>query len=379
MKIMHLADLHIGKRVNGFSMVEDQRYALEQILKLIEKERVECLLIAGDVYDTSVPSSESMTIFDGFLTSLNKLQVKVIIISGNHDSQERLSFARRLISNQSIYISGPYEDEVEKITLQDEYGPINFYLLPFIKPIQMKKYKEDLDLSDFQGALSYVISNINPDKSERNIILSHQFIVGAQTSESEELYIGGLEAISYDLYDDFDYVAMGHIHKKQSFRNGKIRYPGSLLKYSKSESNYNKTITIIDFKDKDNIDILEHEISYLRDMRKVEGFFNDIIESAISEEDREDYIHITLYDEDEILDGMNRLRELYPNIMTFTYYNSRTNAVDIEYEQRQVSKDPFELFKDFYELRNNKQLDDRKSKIIQEVINDVWGANNESD
>lgn len=379
MKIMHLADLHIGKRVNGFSMVEDQRYALEQILKLIEKERVECLLIAGDVYDTSVPSSESMTIFDGFLTSLNKLQVKVIIISGNHDSQERLSFARRLISNQSIYISGPYEDEVEKITLQDEYGPINFYLLPFIKPIQMKKYKEDLDLSDFQGALSYVISNINPDKSERNIILSHQFIVGAQTSESEELYIGGLEAISYDLYDDFDYVAMGHIHKKQSFRNGKIRYPGSLLKYSKSESNYNKTITIIDFKDKDNIDILEHEISYLRDMRKVEGFFNDIIESAILEEDREDYIHITLYDEDEILDGMNRLRELYPNIMTFTYYNSRTNAVDIEYEQRQVSKDPFELFKDFYELRNNKQLDDRKSKIIQEVINDVWGANNESD
>lgn len=379
MKIMHLADLHIGKRVNGFSMVEDQRYALEQILKLIEKERVECLLIAGDVYDTSVPSSESMTIFDGFLTSLNKLQVKVIIISGNHDSQERLSFARRLISNQSIYISGPYEDEVEKITLQDEYGPINFYLLPFIKPIQMKKYKEDLDLSDFQGALSYVISNINPDKSERNIILSHQFIVGAQTSESEELYIGGLEAISYDLYDDFDYVAMGHIHKKQSFRNGKIRYPGSLLKYSKSESNYNKTITIIDFKDKDNIDILEHEISYLRDMRKVEGFFNDIIESAILEEDREDYIHITLYDEDEILDGMNRLRELYPNIMTFTYYNSRTNDVDIEYEQRQVSKDPFELFKDFYELRNNKQLDDRKSKIIQEVINDVWGANNESD
>jgi len=376
---MHLADLHIGKRVNGFSMVEDQKYALGQILNLIENEAVDCVLIAGDVYDTSVPSSESMTIFDGFLTSLNKLKVKVIIISGNHDSQERLSFAKTLISSQDIFISGVYEDRVECIRLEDQYGPINFYLLPFIKPIQVKKYKEDLDLSDFQGALSYVISNINPDKSERNIILSHQFIVGAQTSESEELYIGGLEAISSDLYDDFDYVAMGHIHKKQSFRNGMIRYPGSLLKYSKSESNYKKTITIVDFKEKNNIEISERQISYLRDMRKIEGYFEDILEASYHDESKDDYIHISLFDEDEILDGMNRLREVYPNIMTFSYNNTGTNSTDVKYEMRQSSKDPFDLFKEFYELRNNKQLDERKTKIIEDIIKDVWGTSNESD
>lgn len=373
MRILHLADLHIGKKVNGFDMIGDQIYALKQIIYLVEKKAIEVVLIAGDIYDTKVPSSESVKLFDDFLTCLNEMKVKVVMISGNHDSQERLSFARNLLRNQEVYISGPFEEKVEKVSLRDEYGPLNFYLLPFIKPINVKKYYPDIELNDFQGAIEKVMEATDIDEEQRNVIVAHQYIVGAATSDSEELYIGGIEAISADLFDRFDYVAMGHIHKKQSFRNGTIRYPGSLLKYSKSESSYKKSLTIVDIKEKGTIDIYEEDIEYLRDMRSIEGYYMDIIQASEYDDNKTDYLHVTLYDEDPIPDVMARIREIYPNLMTLVYKNSSTDKIEMEKQEMRKSKDPFDLFNEFYEYRNNRKLDDRKSKLVKDIINDVWG------
>lgn len=373
MRILHLADLHIGKRVNGFNMIEDQRFALDNILKLAEDENVELVMIAGDVYDVTVPSSEAMNLFDHFITSLSQKGLKTLIIAGNHDSPERLSFAKGLIEDKGIYISKIFNNDIEKIVLEDEYGPINFYLLPFIKPIHVKKYYPEIKIDDFQTALSLVIGEMQIEKLQRNIILSHQFIVGATTSESEELYLGGLESISVDIYEDFDYVAMGHLHKRQSFRAGMVRYPGSLLKYSQSEANYIKKITILDVKEKGGIEIIEKDIEYLRDMRNIKDFFNNIIEKSVNDDHRDDYIHITLYDEDEILDAISRLREVYPNIMSIRYENKRTEKEKKIIGNINKSKNPFDLFNEFYEYRNNNKLDDKKSEIIKSLIEDVWG------
>lgn len=373
MKVLHLADLHIGKRVNGFNMIEDQRFALEQILSIVKEEDIACILIAGDVYDQSVPSSEAMSIFDDFITSLTELEKDVLIIAGNHDSAERLAFASRLMQKSKVYISKVFDGEIDKIVLEDSYGPINFYLLPFLKPIHVKCFHPDLKLDDFQSAIDLVIESIDLDKSQRNVIISHQFIVGAERSDSEELYLGGSEAISLDTYKDFDYVALGHIHKKQAFRDGKVRYPGSLLKYSKSEANYKKAINIVDIRAKGDIEIIEKEISYLHEMREISGYFEDIIEASKDDPRKEDYIHFNLFDQDEVFDGLARLREVYPNLMTMAYVKEK-EFEDLELVSFEMKeKDPFELFNEFYEFRKNRKLDEDKSELVKEVIRDVWG------
>lgn len=374
MKILHLADLHLGKKVNGFNMIEDQAAAMKEIVRLVEKEKVQVVLIAGDIYDQPLASSEAMQVFDVFLTSLRKIKVKILMIAGNHDSVERLSFASSLMTNSEIYISKPFNNFVEKVVFEDEFGEINFYLMPFLKPIHVRVFHEDVKIDDFQKAIDLVVAGIDLDESKRNVILSHQFIVGADQSDSEELYLGGSEAISIDTYDKFDYVALGHIHKKQAFRDGKVRYPGSLLKYSKSEANYQKAITILDIKEKGNIEIFERNINYLRDMRIIEGYFEDIIENSKKDKRKEDFIHINLFDEDQVFDALSRLRDIYPNLMSLVYTkvmeSQSIQDIEINHEKK---KNPFELFKDFYEYRKNKKLDDDKEALVKEIINDVWG------
>lgn len=374
MRILHLADLHLGKKVNGFNMIEDQAFAMKEIVKVVDEEAVDVVVIAGDIYDQSVPSSESMGVFDDFLTSLRKLDIKIIMVAGNHDSVERLSFASRLMTNSEIYISKPFKNTIEKVVLEDGYGEINFYLMPFLKPIYVKAYHEDVKIDDFQTAINLVTKNIDLDESKRNVMISHQFIIGAEQSDSEELYLGGSEAISIDTYEGYDYVALGHIHKKQSFRDGKIRYPGSLLKYSKSEVNYSKALTIVDMKEKGQVEIVEKQINNLRDMRIIEGYFEDIIEHAPADLHKEDYVHINLFDEDQVFDAQSRLRDIYPNLMSLMYSNMQqmldVESIDIDLENK---KDPFELFNEFYEYRKNKKLDYEKKVLVKEIINDVWG------
>lgn len=375
MRFMHLADLHIGKIVNGYSMIDDQIFALDEIIHLIEKEDIKMLVIAGDIYQNFVPSTEAIKVFEDFLLKLNKLDVTSLIISGNHDSSDRLSFANEFLRNSKIYISNTYDGKIEKITFDDEYGPINFYLFPYIKPSNVKRYFKNREIISYHDAIEAIIESIDIDTDERNIIISHQFILNAETSESEEIFAGEAEAVSMYLYKDFDYVALGHIHKKQSFMDGKIRYPGALLKYASSESNYEKTITIVCIKEKDNITIEEKKINYLHEMRKIKGFFDDIIISAKNDENNADYIHIELYDEDEVIDGLQRLREFYPNIMTLRYINKKSGDNDLSFiEEEKYERDPFKLFQEFYLKRNGEEMSDSKRKIMKKAIEEIWGG-----
>lgn len=377
MRFMHLADLHLGKNVNGYSLIKDQEYALDQIIKLLKKEKIDTLLIAGDIYQSSVPSIEATKLFSKFLSQLKDLKMKVLIISGNHDSSDRLAYANSFLKDSEIYISDTYNGEIECVRLEDEYGTINFYLFPYLKPSDVRPYFEE-KISSYEEAIRAVIDSIEINEEERNIILSHQFILNAELSDSEEIYAGLLEAVSEKLYDKFDYVALGHIHKKQNFLGGKARYPGALLKFSATEANYDKTITIVNLKEKNNLIVEEFKIDYMRDMRIIKGFYKDIIEASKNDKAREDYIHIELLDEDEIYDGFNQLRNIYPNIMTYKYKDRQVNVEDLEdFAEKTDNKTPLDLFTEFYQTILGKNITDDKLEIIKSEIEDIWG-NDES-
>ena len=374
MKILHLADLHIGKKVNGFNMLEDQRYALEQIIGLIKREGVEAVIIAGDVYDVPVPAGEAMEVFEDLLLDINELEIPVLVIPGNHDSIERVSFGNRFFERSRIYIADKYRGQVERVSLEDSHGPINFYLLPYLRPASVKRYFPDEEIRTYQDALAHVLGAIDLDSNERNVIVAHQFIVGAQLGDSEEIYLGDQEAVSLDLFTAFDYIALGHIHKRQGFLNGKAVYPGALLKYGKREAGHDKTLTLVDIREKGDIEVIEKRIDYLRDMRIIKGAFAKVVENSKVDPKFDDYIHMVLTDEDEVSDAINRLRDLYPNIMTLAYENKRTSEEKSLEDLRDFDeKSPLTMFEHFYEFRNNAKLSPDKEKLIKEIIDEVWG------
>lgn len=377
MRFMHLADLHLGKNVNGYSLIKDQEYALNQIIKLIKKEGIDTLLIAGDIYQSSVPSIEATKLFSKFLSQLKDLKMRVLIISGNHDSSDRLAYANSFLKDSEIYISDTYNGKIECVIFEDEYGPINFHLFPYLKPSDVRPYF-DGKISSYEEAIRAVIDSIEINEEERNVILSHQFILNAELSDSEEIYAGLLEAVSEKLYDKFDYVALGHIHKKQDFLGGKARYPGALLKFSATEANYDKTITIVNLKEKNNLRVEEFKIDYLRDMRIIKGYFDDIKEASKTDQAKDDYIHIELLDEDEIYDGFSQLRNIYPNIMTYKYKDRQVNVEDLEdFVEKTDNKTPLDLFKEFYQTILGKEITEDKLEIVKNEIEEIWG-NDES-
>ncbi|MCT1795969.1 exonuclease SbcCD subunit D [Helcococcus kunzii] len=376
MKFMHLADLHLGKTVNGHSMIEDQKFALNNIINLLKEENIKTLVIAGDIYQNSVPSFDAINIFDEFITECKKNNITILIISGNHDSSDRLAFASDILGDSKIYISKPYNGEIEKISLEDEYGVFNFFLFPYVKPQDVKKYYKDIDANSYSDAVKAVIDSIEIDEDERNVIISHQYILNADRSESEEIYAGEAEAVSSLLYDKFDYTALGHIHKKQHFLKGKVRYPGALLKYASSESCYDKTITIVDLKEKNNLEITERRIDYLRDMRIIRGMFEEIVKNSKGDTHKDDYIHIELLDEDDIFEGLSRLRNIYPNILTFRYINNRIGENNLELiKSYENAKNPLELFEEFYYQRLGIELPEEKKELMKESIDRIWGKN----
>ena len=277
MKFLHTSDLHIGKRLHETSLLEDQKYILSQIVDIAKDKKVDAVLISGDVYDKSIPQADAVTIFDRFITELSNCEIKVFMISGNHDSAQRLDFMSELLKDKGVYFCGSYKGELEFATLSDEFGEVNVYLLPFIKPSNVRQHFEDEEVDSFESAVKFVIENANIDYSKRNIILSHQFITGSTTDGSEELIIGGLDNISSEIYNQFDYTALGHIHRVQSAGCEKIRYSGTPLKYSFSEANHNKSVTIVEVFEKGNIKITPVSLKPLRDLRCVKGKYSDII------------------------------------------------------------------------------------------------------
>ena len=375
MKFIHLSDLHLGKRVNEFSMIEDQKYILLQTINIIDDEKPDAVIIAGDIYDKSIPSEEAMLLFDDFLLRLSKRNISVFVISGNHGSSVRLSDHGKLIENQGIYLSPVYDGTLKPVSMEDEYGEINVYMLPFIKPVVVKQYFGDEEILSYTDAVRVAIKHMNVDCNKRNVLVAHQFVLGAATCESEEHIVGGLDSVSSDVFDCFDYVALGHIHGKQYIGRETVRYCGTLLKYSFSEKNHVKSVTVVDIKEKGNIDIREVMLTPKRDLREIKGSYEDITNRKNYEGTNvDDYVHIVLTDEEDIIDAIGKLRTIYPNIMKLSYDNKRTRENNVLTEAGAIEeKSPFELFEDFYSMQNNVSMSPWQTDYVKELIEEIWG------
>lgn len=375
MKLIHLSDLHIGKRVNEFSMAEDQKYILNQILEIIDREQPDCLVIAGDVYDKSIPSAEAVQILDDFLTRLAGRKIPTAMISGNHDSPERLSFGAQLMKESGIYVSPVYDGQVQSIGFADEYGEVRVYLLPFLKPATVRHVYEEETVESYQDAVETAISHLPLDTSCRNVLVAHQFAAGASRCESEEMSVGGIDQVDVSVFDDFDYVALGHIHSPQSAGRPAVRYCGTPLKYSFSEAGQQKSVSVVELFEKGRVEIREVPLTPLRDMRKIRGTYLELTARSFYQgTNTEDYIQAILTDEEDIPDGMQKLRIIYPNLMRLEYDNRRTR------ENRQIQqaadaeeKSETELFSQLYELQNNQPLDEEQKQFLEAVIRQVKG------
>lgn len=374
MKFAHISDLHLGKRVHQFSMIEEQKYILEQIVKIVKEEQVDSVLIAGDVYDKIYPSAEAVALFDSFLVNLVKENIKVFVISGNHDSPERIAFLGQLTKKAGVYLSPVYAGEVESIELTDEFGKVHIYLLPFIKPVHVRHFFPKESITNYTEAMQVVVKQMDLKKEERNILVAHQFVTGAMRSDSEEISVGGLDNIDALVFEDFDYVALGHIHRPQNMGGEKIRYCGTPLKYSFSESQDKKTVTIVEFKEKGNWTRKEIPLSPLHDMVKIRGTFAEIINPGnFPDIDSKSFMHITLLDEQDVLEAFHRLSEVYPNLMQMEYDNLRTRERKSIQVRKEVAKiAPEEIFAGLYETMNNQPLSQVQQEYLRKKIEEIW-------
>lgn len=375
MKLIHLSDIHLGKRVNEFSMLEDQAHILKKILAVVDEEKPDGVLIAGDVYDKSVPSTEAVQLFDDFLVRLAERKLPVFIISGNHDSPERLSFANRLIDAVGIHLAPVYNGVVEPITLSDEYGPVNVYMLPFIKPAHVRGFFPDTEITGYSDAVAAAIGRMNIDKTQRNVLITHQFVTGAQRSDSEELSVGGTDNIGAEVFCDFDYVALGHIHGPQNMDSGRIRYCGSPLKYSFSEAAQQKSVTVAELKEKGMLEIHTVPLIPRRDMVELKGSYQQLTLREFYENTtyQEDYTHITLTDEEDIPDAVAKLRAVYHNLMKLDYDNTRTrHSAAISGAENVETRSPIDLFAEFYELQNGLPMSAEQTELVASLIEKIW-------
>ena len=375
MKLFHLSDLHIGKRVNEFSMIEDQKYILKRILDLAEEEKPDGIILAGDIYDKQIPSAEAVQVFDEFITRLAGRAIPVFIISGNHDSAERLAFGGRLLNSRGIYLSPVYDGSVTKIPLKDQYGTVWIHLLPFIRPSTVRHvFENEADLvTDVQTAAETVIRHMEIDLKDRNILVAHQFVTGASRCESEDVQVGGLDNIDAAVFTPFDYTALGHIHSPQNVGTDRVRYCGTPLKYSFSEVDQEKSITVVELEKKGTVRTSLLPLKPLRDMRKLRGTYLELTDRSFYRDmNREDYIQVTLTDEDDVPDGLQKLRVIYPNIMQLLYDNQRTKTTqEVDAAQAVEKKTEMELFYECYELQNNQPVTKQQKDFAEQLIREI--------
>ena len=374
MKFIHISDLHLGKRVNEFSMIEDQKYILKEIITIVKEQNPDGILIAGDVYDRSVPAEEAMKLWDDFLIRLAENRVPVFAISGNHDSAIRFSDHSALVDAAGIHLSPVYDGEARCFRMNDKYGAVNIYMLPFVKPAIVKNIFPEEEISDYTDACRVAIEQMHVDRKERNILIAHQFVTGAERCESEEIVVGGLDNVSADVFDDFDYVALGHIHGKQSVKRETIRYCGTPLKYSFSEKDHVKSVTVVLIGEKGNVEIGEIPLVPKHDLREIRGTCEELtVMKNLGNTDTEDYIHAVLTDENDVVDAVGKLRRIYPNLMKLSYDNKRTKKQQAICGVESVeSKTPLELFEEFYEKQNNDRMSDEQRAFSLKCIEAVW-------
>lgn len=374
MKLIHLSDLHIGKRVNDFSMLEDQDYILTKIINIIDDENPDGVIIAGDIYEKSVPSTEAVQLFDDFLVRLAKRSLKVFVISGNHDSSERIAFGSRIMSSSGVHMSPVYDGNVTPVILDDDFGTVNIFMLPFIKPSHVKRYYPDDELCTCSDAIKSTIGHMGIDPASRNILIIHQFVTGASSCDSEDITVGGCDSVDANVFAPFDYVALGHIHGPQNVGGEFVRYCGTPLKYSFSEVNHNKSVTVVELLKKGSVIVRTVPLIPKRDMMEIKGSYMEVTSRDFYNSiDTAAYMHITLTDEEDIPDAIGKLRSVYPNIMKLDYDNMRTRSNseiigtdDIE------RKTPIELFSEFYAYQNNQPLSAEQHAFLCDLIEKTW-------
>ena len=374
MKLIHLSDLHLGKRVNEYPMIEDQEYILKKIINVIDDEKPDGVMIAGDIYDKSIPSAEAVQLFDSFLFQLAKRKLEVFVISGNHDSPERIAFGSRLMDTSGVHMSPVYNGDVKPFVLNDKYGAVNIYMLPFVKPANVRGIFDE-EIANYTDAVRCAISKMDIDTTQRNVLITHQFVTGAKRSESEEISVGGTDNIDASVFAGFDYVALGHIHSPQNCGSDSIRYCGTPLKYSFSEADDKKSVTVVELSEKGTVSYRTVELIPKHDFVELKGTYDELtLRTNYDKTSRqEDYTHITLTDEEDIPDAVRKLRTVYHRLMKLDYDNKRTasnkNAAEASSEE---FASPLELFSNFYRLQNNQSMSDEQESYIKELVDEIW-------
>lgn len=375
MKLIHLSDLHLGKRLKEFSLLEDQKYILSEILRMIDREEPDAVMIAGDIYDKSVPSAEAVELFDEFLVCLSKRGLQVFVISGNHDSPERLAFGNRLMDASGIHLAPVYNGNVVPVSLKDEYGTVNIYMLPFVKPAHVRRCFPEEPVESYTDAVRLAVEAMRPDPSARNVLITHQFVTGAQRSESEEFSVGGADNVDASVFRAFDYVALGHIHGPQNIGSERIRYCGTPLKYSFSEARQEKSVTVVELCGKDDLKIRTVPLVPARDLVELKGTYEELTRKAFYDGTSYpgDYVRIILTDEEDIPEGMAKLRVIYRNLMALDYDNRRTrHEAEITGAEDTERKTPLELLGEFYERQNGLPLSEEQTRLSRKLIEKIW-------
>lgn len=370
MKFIHIADLHLGKTVNEMNLLKDQEYVLRQILEIAKQEKVDGILIAGDVYDRSIPSAEAVSLFDWFLTNISKNGMFVFCIGGNHDSGERLDFGKQIFANQNVFIEGNFSGKIRIIERKDAYGSVFIHLLPFFKPVQVKALYPEEKIESYYDAMKAVLKNHSINQNERNILVTHQFVIGIEPPEcsdsEQEIHVGGSEQISYQLFDAFDYTALGHLHGPQKAGKPEIRYSGSLLKYSFSEEFQKKSAVLVEIKEKGNLSIQIKALKPLHDMRTIKGPMKELLRSEmVNEADANDYLRIYLTDQKELLDPAAKLRNVYPNLMELVIDKYREIDSCLEKMVEIKQKSPMEMTESFLKLMTGEKEERRIAYLRQ--------------
>ncbi len=377
MILAHISDLHLGKSLYNYSLIEDQDYILEEIAGIIIEKKVDVLIIAGDVYDKNVAPEAGLKVLRKFLNRLVEAKIKVVIISGNHDSAERLTFGAEFMTEKGIYFSKVYDGVIEPVVFDDEYGPVNFYLLPFVKPSVVQHYFEEEKIESWNDAISAAVEHLNVNYNERNVIVAHQNIMNAKRCESEEIVIGLQDAVSDEIFKDFDYTALGHIHRQQKIGKYNVMFSGTPLKYSTSEFEHKKVMPLITLGEKGKVDIELIPLVPKRDLRKITGTLDEIMTSSKTDPyNHEDFIDIVLTDENEVMDAISTLRTVYPNVLKITYDNMASRAAEkIENFNAVDKKNPFEIFETFFNSRRGRDMDEDEKEYLHALIEKIWGEN----
>ena len=373
MKLIHLSDLHLGKRLSGFSMLEDQAYILDRILAVVDAEAPDAVVIAGDIYDRATPPAEAVKLFDTFLVALSKRTAHTVVISGNHDSAERLAFGARLMTASGVTIAPAYDGAVEPVRVRDDYGEVCLWPLPFTRRAQVQRCFPDTELTSDCDAIAAVIAHMELDPARRNVLIAHQFVTGAGTCDSEELQVGTADAVDAEVFAPFDYVALGHLHGPQHVGRETVRYCGTPLKYSFSEKDHVKSVTVAELGPKGDVTLRTVPLTPKHDLRELRGSFDALTLRANYEGTAtDDYLSIVLTDEQDVPDAMAKLRVIYPNIMQLRYDNTRTRAgsaiLPADPEDRRTAE---ELFADFYALQNGQEMTPAQRGIIARLLREI--------